>query len=216
MPGIRVAYGYHGNENPLYGRVVFELTDASTNFDGTTQSGSPVTDKTKNTFIRLEGNIGYQLIRPPDSKLTLIAYTGLGYRYWERGLGGQLPYTEDYSWKYLPIGIRTEYRINDKWSGAVDASARIMMDGEMKIKILGSNNPSVTLGNKTGWSIEAPFYYNLSASRSVFIAPWYEYSAIGRSNTVVLATSTGTPVASVYEPASTTYQYGINIGVRLW
>lgn len=216
LPGISLAYAYRGTDNPVYGRLLFEYTDAETDYDGTTQSGVPLTDTTDNKFLRWEGNIGYTFIRQEGFDLT--AYTGLGYRYWERGVGGQAPYSEEYSWKYVPVGLRAGYRFSDRWDGALDLSARIMLDGEIKVNLSDIdpllNNPKEDLGNKTGWKVEAPFYYKLTSPWSLVFTPWYEYSAIGKSDDFLI-TYAGTPVALGYEPESRTNQYGVNMGVKL-
>jgi hypothetical protein len=46
------------------------------------------------------------------------------------------------------------------------------------------------------------------------LTPWYEYSAIGQSNTDTLRFR-GEPIAVGYEPSSVTRQYGLIVGARL-
>ena len=78
----------------------------------------------------------------------------------------------------------------------------------------GYNTPDVKLGNRTGYYAELPIRYKFSQFWSVVIKPWYAYDEIGQSDTVDL-TYYGTTVGALYEPASTTHQYGVNVGVSV-
>lgn len=58
LPGIHLSYTYPGIRNPLYGRLLFEYKAGKTDYDGTTQAGTPLQAKTNNRFDTWEGNIG--------------------------------------------------------------------------------------------------------------------------------------------------------------
>jgi hypothetical protein len=223
LPGFGLAYGYKGkNYGPPapYARLALGLTVANTHYDGSDQLGNPLLGTTRNVFVRGEGNLGLTLfssINPPRGPGDFTAYTGLGYRFWERGLGSDTSgYREHYSWKYVPVGMRVGYRVNEKWSGAVDASARIMFGGTILVYLsdlyAGYNDPQMNLGNRPGWRVEAPVLYRFWS-----FTPWFEYSAIGRSNAVEV-TDYGQPLdprMAIYEPSSTTYQFGLAVGARV-
>ena len=217
LPGFHIAYGYQGLKSPIYGQILFEYTDYETDFDGTDQIGTPVKSDTDNELMTWEGTIGYTFRKPGGFKFDLTAYTGLGYRYWERELGGLLPFSEEYSWKYVPAGLRADYQISDKWSCTLDISARFMFDGEIQVNlseaIPGLNDPEVDLGSKTGYKVLAPFQYRFHKSWSLVVVPWYEYSAIDESDTFLI-TFAGMPSGIGFEPSSETRQYGINLNVR--
>ena len=218
LPGFGLAYGYKGKNFGPYARLALDLTVAKTNYDGSDQLGNPLLGTTRNVFVRGEGNLGLTLFSSPNPSRDFTAYTGLGYRFWKRGLGGDTSgYREHYSWKYVPVGIRVGYRVNEKWSGAVDASARIMFGGSIMVYLSdldpGYNDPRMSLGSRPGWRVEAPVYY-----RYWSFTPWFEYSAIGRSNSEEV-TYYGRPLnprIAVYEPSSTTYQIGLAVGARVF
>jgi hypothetical protein len=217
LPGFGLAYGYKGKNYGPYARLALDLTVANTNYDGSDQLGNPLLGTTRNVFVRGEGNLGLTLFSTLNPPRDFTAYTGLGYRFWERGLGGDTSgYREHYSWKYVPVGMRVGYRVNGKWSGAVDASARFMFGGSILVYLSdldpGYNDPRMSLGNRPGWRVEAPVYYRFWS-----FTPWFEYSAIGRSNSEEV-TYNGRPLnprIAVYEPSSTTYQIGLRVGARI-
>lgn len=224
LPGIRLGYDYHGQDNPAYVRLVFEYTDADTdydgtiaNLDGTAQTGIPFTDVTDNTFVTWEGNIGYTF-RKSLGPFRLTPYTGLGYRYWDRSLHGPSPFSEEYSWWYIPAGFQADFEINDRWSGTLDVCARLMFGGKIQVN-LGEinpllNSPEVDLGNEPGVRVELPFRYRPNGRLGFSFAPWYEYSSIDRSDSFLI-TLGGSPFGQGYEPASDTHQYGMRLGVNV-
>jgi hypothetical protein len=223
LPGFGLAYGYKEKKNGSpapYARLALGLTVANTHYDGSDQLGNPLLGTTRNVFVRGEGNLGLTLfstLNPPRGPGDFTAYTGLGYRFWERGLGSDTSgYREHYSWRYVPVGMRVGYRVNEKWSGAVDASARFMFGGTILVYLSdldpGYNDPRMSLGSRPGWRVEAPVYYRFWS-----FTPWFEYSAIGRSNSEEV-TYYGRPLnprIAVYEPSSTTYQVGLAVGARV-
>jgi len=217
LPGFGLVYGYKGKNYGPYARLALDLTVANTNYDGSDQVGNPLLGTTRNVFVRGEGNLGLTLFSTLHPPRDFTAYTGLGYRFWERGLGGDTSgYREHYSGRYVPVGMRVGYRVNEKWSGAVDASARIMFGGSIMVYLSdldpGFNDPQMSLGSRPGWRVEAPVYYQYWS-----FTPWFEYSAIGRSNSEEV-TYNGQPLnprIAVYEPSSTTYQIGLRVGARV-
>jgi hypothetical protein len=78
----------------------------------------------------------------------------------------------------------------------------------------GYNDPEFKLGNTVGWYADIPIRYKFSQYWSVVVKPWYEYSTIGKSDTVA-RTYHGIVDRYYYEPDSTTHQYGVNVGFVL-
>jgi hypothetical protein len=218
LPGLHLTYTYQGVNNPLYGRLLFEYTEGKTDFDGSTQAGIPLKAKTNNRFNTYEGNIGYTFKGSQTTLPVNVAfYTGLGYRYWNRGLDGQLPYSEEYSWKYIPVGLRGTYRFNEKWTGEVDVALWIMFDADIKVNFSdldpNFNNPKKSLGNTLGWKIEAPVNYFFLKHWSLELAPSYEFYSFAKSDPFTF-TFAGVPVLSGYEPDSRTNIYSMRLGVK--
>jgi len=209
LPGFCLSYTYK-DKDEFYTKAFVEYTDADTDYDGTTQVGVPVKDTTDNIFFRFELDIGYTF--DSGEKSSVSPYIGWGYRYWERGLGGALPFDETYTWQYIPVGIRADFELNDKWDIGANVAARFMFSGKMRADSSGFDF-KVDLDNETGWFAEIPIRYKFSPSWSLVVTPWYEYSEIGKSDPVYTIFE-GRFILSAYEPSSTTDQYGINFGVQ--
>jgi hypothetical protein len=218
LPGLHLTYTYQGVNNPLYGRALFEYAEGKVDYDGSTQAGMPLKAKTSERFLNYEANIGYTLKpRPSVLPAHITFYTGFGYRYWHRGLDGQFPYSEEYSWMYVPVGLRGTFRISQKWTGAVDIALWIMFDGDIKVNFSdldpNFNNPKKSLGNDLGWKIEVPIDYMFLEHWSLEFAPAYENYSFGKSDPFTI-TYAGVPVLSGYEPDSRTNIYSMRLGVK--
>ena len=222
LPGLYIEGAYRGEDIPAFGRLLLEFSNDKTKYDGSTRDGSPVKDNTRNLFLTLEWDFGYTFENVWKSNVDLTPYSGLGYRFWDRGLQGGFPFNEEYSWNYLPLGLRADYSITRQWSIALDLSARLMFNGEIKIdKVLFESagqffvirDVELDLGNKVGYKIQAPIRFEISKKTAFVINPWYERSAIGKSNVFVLE-QTATSFKGVFEPSSDTNQYGIHLLFR--
>jgi hypothetical protein len=220
LPGIHCSYAYQGMKNPFYGRLLFEYTAGKTDYDGTTQAGSPLQTKTYNRFESWEGNIGLRFQPDPGHLQAQVTfYTGVGYRYWNRGLGGQAPFSEEYSWKYIPVGMLISYPISKKWRGEVEMAAWFIFDAAIKVNLSEAdpnyNNPQAALGNTLGWRIEVPFHYQFSKHWSLNIVPSFENYSFGKSDTFRI-TYAGMPTPFVgHEPDSRTSIYSLRLGFSL-
>ncbi len=220
LPGIYLGYEYK-KPSDIYTKLYGHIAGGDLTYDGATQPGNvPLSFDHSHFFFKFEGNIGYTV--PLSDKFLLIPYTGYGYRYWRRGESEYVKSVfipsigvvrihdtkEIYTWSYVPIGLKIDYMINDKWSIGGTAAVHFMFGGEMTA-YESEWNPSgsdlkFNLGNEPGYYFEIPIIYRFDKNWSMVGKFWYEYSEIGKSN--VLA-------GGEYEPASKTHQYGVNFGV---
>ena len=199
----------------VYARTFMEFSGGDIEYDGTTQTGLPITDSNSNQLLfRVEGNIGYTF---GPGNLVFSPYTGFGYRFWKRGdsqvVNSVAFVREDYQWMYIPVGIRAVYPFGKQLSVEPNAAVRFMFWGRMTAYLtdIGYNSdPTFDLGNKPGYFIELPVRYRLGRNWSLSLDPWYEYSAIGQSNTETFVIMPF--IMSAYEPSSRTHQYGFNMG----
>lgn len=216
LPSTYVNYTY---KRPFfYTRVYTDFAGGDLTFDGSNQGGTPVrfTDSSQR-FFKFEWNIGY--VQKIGSNFQLIPYMGYGYRYWLRGKAKVTStfrsFEEEYSWSYLPIGLKVDYTINDRWSLGATTAVNFMFNGKMKARlsqvIAGSNDPEFDLGNKAGFSVELPVTFRFTKNWAIVGTPWYEYSQIGQSNTLNV-TQNNSIVGFAFEPASRTHQYGFRLG----
>ncbi|MDQ7780060.1 MAG: autotransporter domain-containing protein [Planctomycetota bacterium] len=217
LPGLHLGYRYEGADNGLYGRLLFEWTDWETNYDGTTQAPDydPVEDQTENTMITVESNIGYTF-KPGDLHIT--PYTGLGYRYWDRDLGNLgNPFSEEYSWWFVPLGVRADWLASEDLTIALDVSVNFMFAGNIAVNLSEADplfdDEESDLGNKDGWKVELPVTYRFDEQWALVVTPWYEYSEIGKGDEFTVMYG-GVPVGIGWEPASETEQYGVYLGIE--
>ncbi len=220
IPGIYLSYLFQSQRVPFHGKFLLEYTEAETDYDGTTQTGIPLKDNTINNFFTIEGDVGYGFILSANT-INLIPYVGIGHRIWNRGLGRgdkSAPLTEDYSWFFSPVGIRTIFYINEDFIITIDAAVKFMFEGKIKINLSeadpGYNDPEGILGNRIGFKAELPLLYRIYSNIFLSIIPWYEYSGIKKSN-IFLITYNNSPYAMAYEPSSITHQYGLNFGCSI-
>jgi hypothetical protein len=217
LPDVNLSYTYKKKSN-FYARIYGDYASADITFDGTTMGGTPISfSDSHQKFFKFEADFGYA-VGVADNFL-LIPYIGYGYRYWERGQARKTAtyttFEEDYSWSYIPIGLKADYDINERWNIGGTIAINIMFNGKMKAYpskvIAGVNDPEFDLGNKIGFYVDLPITYKLTSNWSIVGTPWYEYSEIGQSNNVNI-TYGGTVVGYAYEPGSKTNQYGFNLG----
>jgi hypothetical protein len=214
LAGIGFACTFQGQELPLWGTILMEYTPSGTDYDGVVQNWdgtvAPYRDKTKNIFKRLELDGGYTLWFLNQGRLSLTPYTGYGYRFWRRSLpGGEASYEEDYSWNYIPFGVKGEYFFDPQWSVALDVAMRIMFGGQIEIKRPDFGTPTLDLGSVLGWKFALPVSVRLNREWSVAFTTWYDYSGISESQPHFLDQQ-----QYIKEPSSTTNQFGFDIRGR--
>lgn len=211
IPQVRLGYSYVAHDQ-FYFRAFGELSvgNDNTDYDGSTQGGTPVTGTTQNDFARLEVNLGYTF--KENLPLSITPYIGLGYRYWKRDIG----YNEFYSWWYLPLGVKVLYPVNPKWSVGLNASVNFMFEGQMTVSFKSDQlqNATVTLGDRPGALVELPISWKPFPQWAFTVTPWYEYSEIGKSNVAPLYFYDGTLYTGIYEPTSRTNQYGVRLSTE--
>lgn len=210
LQGYHLDFRSNNHDSNMIWDIRLDQTNQKTVYDGTTQVGVPLVGVTSNKMTTFETKIGKNI-----SKDTQI-YTGLGEKNWDRKLeAGEAQMLEQYSWGYIPLGVKKDFKINDKVTASLDLSANVMIGGNIKVHGDGDANSDyvqMKLGKRMGYKIEAPVSYKLDQKWSAIITPYYEKSAIGKSNLGYI--SDGTDTFAIYEPSSKTNQYGVNVGVK--
>jgi len=209
MNAISILYKSLNLDTNRYWQFRFDQTTDYTTYNGSyLDTGESCQSTTGNVIWNLE----YTYAIPMFDYDNIHLLIGLGCHMWDR----QLSTSQDefYHWFYIPIGLRWEYGLSENLEGALAVTANFMFDGQMDAEMTGYEDFTVDLGNKPGFKIALPLTYHLSTRCSIGVTPWYEYSSIGKSNIVPLYYSDGSLYQKVYEPDSTTKQYGIDFGVK--
>lgn len=193
-----------------------EVGSANTLYDGSYQNGDPAQGTTKNIIYNLEGNVGMNLSDQSESKGQILGYTGLGFHFWRRDLSGSNGgFLEDYSWWYLPAGIR--YRM-DNGNGTrfgIDTTAKLIFGGNTRAYLSDvSNAQDIDLPLGVSWGGKASIFVErkLTSSSRLRLSPFYEYTTLKESPVIEILTSSGQPTGlGAREPSSRTHQYGASL-----
>ncbi len=221
IPSLGFEYRAADPSNTWRFATLGQIGFGETVYDGSvsnivTKTVTPTIDKTSNFFLTLETSAGraFQV-----GRTEWTPYVGAGVHSWNRKLGGPSPYYETYSWAYFPVGLRMHQSVNSQWEWTLDASYRIMAFGNIELDPqLFGEAINLSLGNRPGWKVSAPITYHPASNFSISVLPWYHYSEIGKSETKTFRVTFpgyGTGDVSIYEPASTTHQYGVQAMVML-
>jgi hypothetical protein len=212
LPGVNIRAVWDENNRPLRSILSLKYVTADTDYDGTTQSGIPVKDKTNNSIFDFEARVDFVFFR--EEAFQQAIYSGLEFISWQRSLGGDWPYNEVYSWFNLPIGYCMEKDLGSGWSIGFDAALLMMFAGNMQLNLPFLNRTAdMALGNKMGWRVKVPIKWEVFQGCNFTIIPWYQYSAIGQSEPFKMVGYDY--VLEGYEPASKTNQFGVQLGLRV-
>lgn len=213
LNGFHVAYKSQDPVTKEFWRLNYEQTKQNTQYNGaiedlTTNTSTPYKGITEDTITNSEFIYAIPITKDKNTYI----YTGIGNYIWDRNLTGQYGYLEKYNWNYVPVGYRNEFNISGKLNGAVDLVAKFMFNGNIDVSGNGSAEQQMILGNKVGFRVELPYTYKMNSNWALTFTPWYEYSAIGQSNSVYSIIDRVRYVT--YEPDSMNHQYGSNIGLQ--
>lgn len=216
LPGVRAAYTYWGDRVPIYAFLSFDYAGGDLTYDGSFQDGFgqvyPYVSSSPADLSALQVRGGYLFKRVGGSGLDLAAYTGYGYNFWSRNVGGGPPtgYLEEYSWGSVPLGIAAGWWPGERWSIGLTIEARFMVSGSIYIERPEFGNPVLTLGNEPGWMASLPISVSVSENWGFFTEFGYETSAIGES----APSPPNQNGQYILEPSSSTSRFWISMGGR--
>jgi hypothetical protein len=191
----------------------FASTEISA-WSGNVDYHGPVETTTDEKIIDWNLLAGREVYRKGRGEIGLFA--GFGYRNWERDILSTATASglfETYDWWYGMLGVRGVYHFNPATKFSVDASLTRTVNPQIDVDFDASyDDVKLGLGEETGSRIRLTLDHRLNDAMRVWLSPWYEYWALGRSSTQDLS-SNGVVTATVYEPRSESKNFGINIGV---
>lgn len=183
----------------------------SSSYDGTTQSGVPVTNTNTLSFTKTEA----LLYMPISAKWQF--YFGYGYNKWVRILESGFAYKEIYTWNYYAMGLRTLLSGNTDYNLSLDLSTRPIFGGKIQVITSeyhsGGADSEMNLGSRTGLRVSLPIQFGISSGIFMGVAPWIERSGFSESDVVTNSTLEPNPSRGIQEPSSTTEQYGVEASI---
>jgi hypothetical protein len=205
--GLKIEYvkvlgsGYGGsNESSLGLSIDYSKGDSA--YNGFLQSTSstiliPFKSTTKNTII--EPKIRWSETKRGKS-CDVGIFASIAYRYWERSLGSQYGYKEEYSWFYGDVGLKALFH-DANWHIGFEVAYQIAYKPQLHAQINGGLD--FDLGNTYGYYYEIPLLYDINENYSIEVSYKVNHWDIEASNVVGM----------YYEPQSVTDNQKINIGL---
>ncbi|WP_373035034.1 hypothetical protein [Sulfurimonas sp.] len=205
--GLKLEYvkvlgsGYGGSNESSLGLSI-DYSRGDSNYDGFLQSTSstiliPFKSTTENTII--DPKIRWNEINRGKS-YDVGVFTSLGYRYWERNLGSQYGYKEEYSWFYGDVGLKALFH-DVNWHIGFEVAYQLAYKPQLHAEINGGLD--FDLGNTSGYYYEIPLSYDINKNYSLEVSYKVNHWDIDASNVV----------GGYQEPQSVTNNQKINIGL---
>jgi hypothetical protein len=192
-------------------RAGLDIATGSTNYDGTTQTGTPVAGSTSDTMVDIELNYGYVFWKI-DEVSRLRFYAGISGRYWKRF--GQ--YREDYTWYDIPLGIRYENDASTDFGWDIDFSVKPTFGGSIKVYFSGYDSSlqdsTGLLGSDVGAKLKVPIYFFRQSFLPLVVTPWLEYVSFSQGPDFPIESTGGTLQGTAFEPASHAFRLGVYFG----
>ncbi len=191
------------------------LLGGELDYDGYTWGGEPVQTDTDDVVWQGAVLAGYAF-----ASRDLIAYSGLGGRYWRQELKGVGGYEREIEWLYVPLGLDWQGSfVNNRWSWSARAEGRWLITGEVTSHLSDVSRAFSDVENDVddgyGYELSLSLRYRLEPSsvvEALVITPYYQYWDVDRSDLQPLR-AWGVPVAEVYEPDNETEILGIRLGL---
>jgi hypothetical protein len=216
------------NHRRLYTEIAGQLNGNTIEYDGQTQSGTPLKTDSDAIIMDTHFKLGVHFSAARNHG----PYLGIGYRYWFRNIRSGYDINgnpvagllEQYHWNYGLLGYAANFNVSENVNLGFDLRHTQMINGKMDINFLdycGYDDAQVDLGNESGTRFAMPIQIKLTR-HSLIVAPYYEIIDIGKSNMVAL-TRNGSLVDcnldgffdGALEPRSETRNVGINVTL-LW
>ncbi|MBI5419683.1 MAG: hypothetical protein HZA60_06320 [Deltaproteobacteria bacterium] len=210
--GPRYGVGYSGSliRDRAFFRPRAEYFRGTVDYDGQTQSGTPVQTDTGYWGLKIEGDAGG--IIPLANWISVEPFGGLGYSYWVRDIkstGQAIGYKEYWDSVYLRLGLRGE--------GGPESSPSLKAFGVIGVKWPFSNTNTADLPGIGKVKLEPGHDPSLFAEtgiryRFLSAAFFYDSMRFSKSAEVIIPVSQ-TQTLVVFQPKSTADIFGVNLGL---
>lgn len=215
MYGIFGSYVYHGNNQWMF-ETSLNYVFGEIDYDGQTQSGTPMTADTDDWIFEWRGLIGRDYRFKGSSVIT--PFMGVGYRYWNDDIDASGAYEREIQYWYLPIGVKAMSALIGNWTWGMSVEYDLFLGGEVKSHFSDAhpafNDPEndQDFGDGYGVGLSLQFSRKLSDNYGVSIDPYIRYWDIDESDTSTL-TAYGIPIGYLIEPENNTTVYGMRLNI---
>lgn len=215
--GSRATLTYKGVTNNFYAKAAIDYTVDRTKLNGTDRFGVQKNTYVKNDYDRKEMNFGYLFKDSKEIPFVVAVYSGFGTRTRGKKFDNADGYFEEYSWSYIPIGLRADYSYGQRFFGYFDFVARFQHNSEVDMALSNVNaacpDIDITLGDEVGFKGEASISYMHKGAIALTFAPWFEYTETDGSDPFDLGWCTGFPAGTTEIVPTVTNQIGVNLGI---
>ena len=204
----------------FYAQIYGDWNQGRTIYDGSLQDNSGnfagyASGHTDNKLYDIFAKFGFTI--PIDSSVSVTPFVGYGLHEWQRlniGCAGNTSgscYSEIYSWNYFLFGLRVPINVSPVWQLVPMVQVMQMSEGEIELEGLNFSDNVGKLGNKIHYYVNVRSAFFFEKNLSVTATPFFTSRPIGQGDN----NATGTIGITWSEPASTTYTYGLNVGLML-
>jgi hypothetical protein len=220
VPGLVLGYSFMPKPNPFFLDTGLSYNSNDILYDGSLQNGTPVTSTSGLTVLQVQALGGYTFVRSSFHEFAF--YLGVSARQWNRQLDktGVTPggsYDESYTTFSLPLGIKWNYLVGNRFQFTLDASMGVPLYTQFEIifpsSITGGQELKLSNALKTqlSWKVQAPMTFWANSSFGIVLNPFFESLAYSNSHIADIYSldANGSIVSiAISEPSSRTYQYG--------
>ena len=197
-----------------YTEFNYKYNSGTVEYDGQTQSGTPITTDTEEDIV--DDNVIVGRYFDGAAPYRSAIYAGLGYYYWERNIlpvGSVNGLFEIYEWSYALLGGKFSLLKSSKNGLLLDIRLRRMLNATMEVDFLGYldlDNLELDIGEEWSFRVGLPYIFSISQQARFRIEPYLTTWFIGRSPDEQV-TSGGIPLPILaHEPRSETTNVGIS------
>ena len=219
MYGVSGKFTYHGisnRDNYLMLGLDTQVLGGGLEYDGQTQSGTPLDESSDDWLIETRALIGSEYFFGDDNILTL--FTGIGYRYWNNEVSGNAGYESEVQYWYAPIGIKTLGHLYKNWTAGMNAEFDFFLGGKVKSHLSDVNpdfnDPVVDQNTANGYGLGFSLHFTRDFERrnqSLRLKPYIRYWEIKESEKGKLRAN-GNSVQFL-EPENETISGGMRVSI---
>lgn len=212
IPGLVISAAFEWET--WYSEFNYKYNTGKVEYDGQTQSGTPVITDTQEDIVDVNLIAGRYFGSASYYRSSI--YGGLGYYYWERDIlagkdinGDDVdPLFEVYEWSYAFLGAR--FSLHDSSYSGVLLDLRLQRMLEATMEVVNVDDNQFDLGEEWSFRIGLPYTLATKDDNKLTIEPYLITWFIGRSPYLEI-TSGGIPLGTYAEPRSETYNFGLTL-----